>query len=362
MRSDPVLLVTAYQAGSRSPFPAAAGPALARAWRQLIEGEHGVLVTLGGLPPEDILRLAVASGRHGLSLGDAARLHEATGGNPDYLLDLFPLLSSKPIVIGETPLPVPANRAAAITERFAACGQQTRQLLSAAAVLGQRFSVATLRDVSGVAEPWPYVEEAIDSALLEIVPGSGRRELRFPRQVTGEAIYWALSERVRAGWHRRCARLGGPGALRHRIAAIDGVDDALAADLRVAADDRMRVRDLAGAAYYLQRAMDCTRRGPERTQLLLRAVEALLVVGKQSAVSEYRGELEQVPADPWRDYVLGYLLMLAGEPERATRLLRGALDALEGGAPAPRARPRTCPRGSRGSWGSSASSWCPTRR
>ena len=343
VRSDPVLLVTAYQAGSRSPFPASAGPALARAWRRVIEGEHGVLLTLGGLPPEDILRLAVASGRHGLSLGDAARLHEATGGNPDYLLDLFPLLSSKPIVIGETPLPVPANRAAAITERFAACGQQTRQLLSAAAVLGQRFSVATLRDVSGVREPWPYVAEAIDSALLEIVPGSGRRELRFPRQVTGEAIYWALSERVRAGWHRRCARLGGPGALRHRIAAIDGVDDGLAADLRVAADDRMRVRDLAGAAYYLQRAMDCTRRGPERTQLLLRAVEALLVVGKQSAVSEYRGELEQVPADPWRDYVLGYLLMLAGEPERATRLLRGALDALDRGEPAPAGAPADLP-------------------
>ena len=196
--SDPVLLVAAYQAGSRSPFPASAGPALARSWRQLLDGEHAVLLSLDGLPPEDILRLAVASGWHGLSLSDAARLHEATGGNPDYLLDLFPLLPSKPIVIGEAPLPVPANRAAAITERFAACGQPARQLLCAAAVLGQRFSVATLRDVCGVPEPWPHIAEAIDSALLEIVPGSGRRELRFPRHVTGEAIYWAMSERVRA--------------------------------------------------------------------------------------------------------------------------------------------------------------------
>ena len=337
--SDPVLLVAAYQAGSRSPFPASAGPALARSWRQLLDGEHAVLLSLDGLPPEDILRLAVASGWHGLSLSDAARLHEATGGNPDYLLDLFPLLPSKPIVIGEAPLPVPANRAAAITERFAACGQPARQLLCAAAVLGQRFSVATLRDVCGVPEPWPHIAEAIDSALLEIVPGSGRRELRFPRHVTGEAIYWAMSERVRAGWHRRCARLGGPQTLRHKIAAIDGADDVLAADLRLAARDRMRAADLVGAAYYLQRAMDCTRRGPARTELLLRAVEALLIVGKQSAVSEYRGELEQAPADAWRDYVLGYLLMLAGEPDRATELLLGALGALDRGEPVPAGAP-----------------------
>jgi DNA-binding CsgD family transcriptional regulator len=339
LRSDPVLLVAAYQANDRSPFPAPAGPALARAWRQMLDSDQAVLLKLDGLPPEDILRLAVASGCHGLSPADAARLHQATGGNPDYLLDLFPLLSSKPIVIGEAPLPVPANRAAGIMARFAACGRPARQLLSAAAVLGQRFSVATLRDVSSVTEPWPHIHEAIDNALLEIVPGSDGRELRFPRRVTGEAIYWAIAQRERAGWHRRCARLGGAGALRHRIAAIDGVDEILAADLRRAAEQRMRAHDLTSAAYYLQRAMDCTERGPARTALLLRAVESLLVVGKQSAVMEYLGELEQVPADPWRDYVLGYLLMVGGEADQGTLLLRGALDALDHGEPVPQDAP-----------------------
>jgi DNA-binding CsgD family transcriptional regulator/tetratricopeptide (TPR) repeat protein len=339
MRSEPVLLVAAYQANDRSPFPAPAGPSLARAWRQMLDGDRATALKLDGLPPEDILRLAVASGCHGLSPGDAARLHQETGGNPDYLLDLFPLLSTKPIVIGESPLPVPANRAAGIAARFAACGPQTRRLLSAAAVLGQRFSVATLRDVSGIPEPWPYIHEATENALLEMVPGSDRRELRFPRRVTGEAIYWAIGERERVGWHRRCALFGGPEVLRHRIAAIDGMDDALAADLRRAGEARMRAHDLTGAAYYLQRAMDCTARGPARTALLLRAVEALLIVGKLSAVMEYLGELEQAPADPWRDYVLGYLLMLAGEADQGTRLLRGALDALDRGEPVPTGAP-----------------------
>jgi len=339
LRSGKLLLVVAYRAQGRSPLLASAGPRSAQAWRRMLESKHAVLLALDGLAPEDVLRLAVASGRHGLSVRDAARLHQATGGNPDYLLDLFPLLSSNPIVIDEGPLPLPANRAAGIMNRFAACGPETMRLLRAAAVLGQRFSVATVREVTGVQEPWTHIYEAIDHALVEAVPGTDNRELRFQARVVGEAVYWAMSDRERAEWHRRCAHFGGPEALRHRIAAADGVDEALAADLRVAAEERMRTRDLAGAAYYLQRAMDCTERGAARTALLLRAVEALLAVGKLSAAMEYAGELEQAPADPWRDYVLGYLLMLAGKTASGTLLLRGALAALDGGDRVPDGTP-----------------------
>lgn len=47
----------------------------------------------------------------------------------------------------------------------------TRHPLCAAAVLGHRFSVATIRDVASIDELWPYIYEAIDRALLETVPG-----------------------------------------------------------------------------------------------------------------------------------------------------------------------------------------------
>lgn len=339
LRSARLLIVVAYRVQGRSPLLARAGRGAPQAWRRMLESRHAVLLPLEGLPPEDILRLAVASGRHGLSVRAAARLHQASGGNPDYLLDLFPLLSSNPIVIDEGPLPLPANRAAGIMSRFAACGPRTRQLLCAAAVLGQRFSVAMVRDVVGVQEPWTHIYEAMDHALVEVVPATDNRELRFPGRVIGEAIYWSMSERERARWHRRCAGLGGPDALRHRIAAADGVDEALAADLRRAARERMRTRDLGGAAYYLQHAMDRTERGPARTALLLQAVEALLAVGRVSAAMQYAGELEQAPGDPWRDYVLGYLLMLTGNTGQGTLLLRGALAALDGGDPLPDGAP-----------------------
>jgi len=329
LRSEPVLLMVAYQAD-----PGLPGVSAGRAWTRMLDSGQAAVLSLRGLPAEDILRLAVARGCHGLSLRDAARLHEVTDGNPGYLVELFPLLSSNPIVIDEAPLPVPASRAVAIMDRFAACGPMTRHLLRAAAVLGHRFSVATIRDVAGIDEPWPYIYEAIDRALLETVPGSGSRELRFPRRVVADAIYWGIPARERVAWHRRCARRGGPQVLRHRIAAIDGVDEALAADLRAAAAERTRVRDMADAAYYLQRAMDCTQPGPGRTALLLDTVETLLIVGKQWAATEYLGELEQAAAGPWRDYVLGYLLMLSGKTAEGTSLLRGVLAALDRGEPA----------------------------
>ena len=187
------------------------------------------------------LRLAVARGCHGLSLRDAARLHQVTGGNPGYLVELFPLLASNPIVIDEAPLPVPASRAVAIMGRFAACGPVTRHLLCAAAVLGQRFSVATIRDLASIDEPWPYIYEAIDRALLETVPGSGSRELRFPRRVVGDAIYWGIPARERVAWHRRCARRGGadagprPGRRRVLPSARDGLHAARTRAHRLAA-------------------------------------------------------------------------------------------------------------------------------
>src|SRR5262249_40122118 len=160
-------------------------------------------------------------------------------------------------------------------------------------------------------------------------PGTGGRELAFPRVLIREAIYHDLSGRVRAQLHRRSAQLGGSAALQHRIAAADGPDDRLAADLQGAAREETAAHGVSGAAFYLQRALDCTSPGPERLGLLLTAVEALLVAGSAIAAREYEGELAQAPAGPWRDYVLGYQVLLAGRVDEATALLRGALAALD---------------------------------
>ena len=270
LRYDPVLLLVAYRPGS--PADQAEVPGLPRTWRQVFESGHGVRLSLDGLPPEDLLRLAASNGYSSLSPEGAARLHESTGGNPDHALELLKLLSVHPTVTGSGPLPAPRDHVLTIISRLAACSRPTRDIVTAAAVLGQRFSVASLRSVTGLEAVGEHVAEAIDAGLLVEVPGTGGRELAFPRVLTREAIYHDLSGRVRAELHRRCAELGGPAALQHRIAAADGADDRLAADLQVAAREKMAAHDVPGAAFYLQRALDCTSPGPERLGLLLTAV------------------------------------------------------------------------------------------
>jgi len=342
LRSDPILLLLSVRTQSDRPLPGemAANTVLSKTWRQLLEGDRGSWLRLEGLPPEELLLLAVANGHPGLSPEGAARLHESTGGNPDHALALLNLLASHPIVTDIGPLPAPRDQALAITSKLATCDRRTRELVAAAAVLGLRFSVAALRHVTGAQALGEQIAEAIDAGFLIEVAGTRGRELAFPQVLIRDAIYHDLSNRVRAVLHTKCAELGGPAALQHRIDAVDGVDERLAADLRTAAMERMAAHDVASASFYLHRALDCTAPGPARLELLLIAVEALLVAGKAIAAREYEAELAQAAADPWRDYVAGYQALLAGRVDESIALLAGALAALERGEPAPAGAPR----------------------
>ncbi len=341
LRSDPIMLLLAFRTSGDKPLlPSQTGKfGLSKTWRQLLEGERGSHFQLDGLPPEDLLLLAVANGHPGLTPEGAARLHESTGGNPDHALALLNLLSSHPIVTDIGPLPAPRDQALAITSKLATCDRRTRELVAAAAVLGLRFSVAALRSVTGAEAPGEQITEAIEAGFLVEVAGTRGRELAFPQVLIREAIYHDLSNRTRAHLHSRCAALGGSAALQHRIDAADGVDEQLAADLVTAAMARMVAHDIPSASFYLHRALDCTAPGPDRLGLLLTSVEALLVAGKAIAAREYEAELARAPADPWRDYVVGYQSLLAGRVDEAIALLTGALGALERGEPAPDGAP-----------------------
>lgn len=342
LRDDPVLLILAYRRhgdDSQLEFQTVS-PGLSKSWRQIFEGEHGLHLALDGLPPEDLLRLAAANGYPGLSPEGAGRLHESTGGNPGHVLELLGLMPMHSIVTGSGPLPAPRGLAHTIAARLASCSRQTRELVAGAAVLGQRFSVAALREVTGIQTMAAPLAEAIDAGLLTEVPGTGGRELAFTQVLTREVIYSDLSRGVRVQLHQRCAQLGGPGALQHRIAAADGPDERLAADLQRAATERMAAQDIPRAAAYLRQALDCSPPGPARLSLMLATVESLLVAGDAIAAREYEGELAAAPRGPWRDYVLAYQTLLNGHIDEASVLFRGALAALDQagdtGSPGPR--------------------------
>ena len=331
LRDDPVLLILAYRRHGDDSLPEymTVSPGLSKAWQQIFDGEQGLHLALDGLPPEDLLRLAAANGHPGLSPEGAGRLHESTGGNPGHVLELLELLPMHSIVTGSGPLPAPRGLAHTITARLASLSRQTRELVAAAAVLGQRFSVAALREVTGLENAGAPIAEAIDAGLLAEVPGTGGRELAFAQGLTREVIYQDLGRRVRTELHQRCALLGGPSALQHRIAAADGPDERLACDLQRAAQERLAAQDIPRAAAYLRQALDCSPPGPARLSLMLATVESLLVAGDAVAAHEYEGELAAAPRGPWRDYVLGYQTLLNGHITEATALFQEALATLD---------------------------------
>jgi DNA-binding CsgD family transcriptional regulator len=331
LRFDQVMVIVSYSPQdpvSKAQYFGRSWPLL-EAWQQLFDGEHGVHLRLEGLPPADLIRLAALSGNVGLSPEGAARLHEATGGNPLYVTDVL-RTEVRSVMSGQGPLNIPKNIAPAIAAGLARCERDTRDLVAAGAVLGERFSVPQVRFVSGLSSVAKPIEQAIEHGLLAEIPGTDGRELGFAKKLVRDVVYHDLGRPLRAELHRRCAVMtSGVASLTHRAAAVEGgVDEILAGELADAARDRLAVGDVSGASFYLHRALDCTAPGPGRLWLVLTAVEILLVAGELSASQEYEGELERAPAGPWRDYVLGYLKLLSGRVAAAKDLFKGALDSL----------------------------------
>ncbi|GIH28637.1 hypothetical protein Aph01nite_69470 [Acrocarpospora phusangensis] len=145
--ADPVLLIVIHQ----TPGPLDRimhdnpAPTLDDGWRRLFDSDRGLRLPLSGLTAPDLVRLAVTQGHHGLSPGGAARLHTHTSGHPlhaRHLLDELPLHA---INYGHGPLPAPQTLTTTLRTHLSRCSPTTRTLLSAAAILGPKSTLTTLR-------------------------------------------------------------------------------------------------------------------------------------------------------------------------------------------------------------------------
>ncbi len=322
--AEPVLVILGYQS-----------PELDHRWRRIFDSDRGRLLRLSGLPATDLPRLALACGQPGLSPAGAARLYEHTGGHPLHVRHLLDEVPVRAIVFGHGALPAPRGFAAAVGRRLYACQPGTRDLVGAAAVLGRRFRLATVRELAGVAAVVEAVAEAVDARLLEEVPGTSGQDLAFTSTLVRSVVYHDLDRARRRELHQRVAHgPGGTGALWHRIAAADGPDSRLAEDIEREARGYLARGQIPLAAAYLRYCLDVTPPGPDRTPRVLAAVEALLVTGDVAASLEYRDEVA-AGTGAWSDYVAGYQLLVTGEVARAKARLEQALSAPAAGAPAP---------------------------
>lgn len=342
--SAPVLVIVVHHPpGTVRRIPDGRGnPGLPDGWRRLLESARGQSLALAGLAPEELMQLAAEMGRTGLSPGSAARLWRLTDGNPLHVRHLLPQLSMRTLAAGNSPLPAPHGIAATIASQLATCRLPTRDLVAAAAVLGQRFRLGDAAAVAELAgEPLSAaVAEALAAGLVAEVPGSAGREFLFADRLTRASIYHDRAISHRRELHRRAALLGGPAALEHRLAAAaGGVDATLADETEHAARARWQRGDLTVAAGLFRQALELSPRGPVRTARVLTTVEALLVAGDAAGAQEYEGDVTTAGDGPWVDYVAGYQLLLSGRLAEAKGRLERALAAVRARPPEPPAPP-----------------------
>ena len=144
---------------------------------------------------QEVIRARVGSA---VSRPTLIRVHETSGGNPYFALELVRALEGRDLRPGE-PLPVPESLADLTAARFGPLGPEAQEVLLYVAALGRpTFDVV----ISAAGEhAAPALQSAADSGVIE---AEGSR-LRFTHPLLASVRYAAATHEERARVHRRLA-------------------------------------------------------------------------------------------------------------------------------------------------------------
>jgi DNA-binding CsgD family transcriptional regulator len=247
-------------------------------------------------------------------------VHEASGGNPFYALELVRALESSG---GWTrpghPLPVPETLEAILQERIDALPTGVRQVLAAAAAL-RRPTESMLGD-------WPALEQAAEAGLIELT----NEGVSFTHPLLASAAYGSITAAERRRLHRRLAEVVSDPEERARHLALgaEGPDKEVADALEGAARQAAARGAPAAAAELAELAVRLTPTA-ERGRLLERRVNAAgyhLPAGELDTASSMLEHLvEELPPGGSR---ADALLLLASAQQSFGRCLQLAESALD---------------------------------
>jgi hypothetical protein len=163
------------------------------------------------------------------------RIHEASGGNPFYALEIARVLQQRghPPQPGE-PLLLPHDLGKVVRARTSGLSPAARALLPAVAALS-RPTVGVLHAVFGDEPAWPAgLEECVNAGVLTAADD----RLAVAHPLIAADVYGALSEPQRRALHARLAAAVEGGTeehARHCALAVEGPDLTVAAELDRAA-------------------------------------------------------------------------------------------------------------------------------
>ncbi|HVE62950.1 MAG TPA: AAA family ATPase [Mycobacteriales bacterium] len=225
------------------------------------------------------------------------RLHELSGGNPLYALELAQ--SAEPETDPLRPLAVPSSLEALFRSRLNALPPATRAALELLSVLGAPSL--------GLMERAGVTADELAPAVSARVVDYERSALRFTHPIFAAVVYEDLALR-RPALHRRAANLAADplSRARHLALATELPDSSVAEQLEAAAELATGRAALALAAELLEHALRLTLLGDEaRSRRALRTAKAQLAAGEwQRARALLEGLRETVSAGPLRAEVL----------------------------------------------------------
>ena len=243
------------------------------------------------------------------------RIHETSGGNPFYALELARALerahgtgtasAARVESSPAAPLPLSADLSELLTDRLTGFDAMTRSALFVAAAA----SPATVKLVGQAVEQTAYMaHKALEPAVAATIVRIDGDIVEFTHPLFAAAAYDAVTPGDRRKWHARIAEVATDPetSARHLALGRPGPDPEVSALLAEAAR-HARERGAPGAA----------------AELFAEAIERLApdpAPRSEAAVERAQLVLEAAP-----------ILAATGEPDRARRLLEASIDDLEPG-------------------------------
>ena len=259
---------------------------------------HVLEASLGESPPRALL----------------VRIHEASGGNPLFALEVGRVLAEVGAPPPGEPLPVPSDVRELMRRRIAKLPAPTRELLLAAAALGHARE-QTIRAAFG-----RLVVEDLEPAELQAIASLDRGTIVFAHPLFAGAIYQSASAAERRAMHRRLADALEDSEARARQLALaaEGPDEEAAAVVHAAAAQAVTRGAPAAAAELCELALALTEAGS--TAEPLRLVDAATYLHLAGETRRARTVLEAVDSwDGWPSEAHVRALHLLGEVVEYTR-------------------------------------------